>query len=96
MINQVLCREDDFRETIAVQVVKDQRVDEVGLVGGRDLLGQNLPEGRFAAPRLDGQVTGVNSFDGSRLFIRLLRRPIHNEVPLQNCAFRARLVGQLR
>ena len=93
-IHQVSGGQDDFRQAIAVEVIENQRVNEVGLLGWRDLLAQDRPEGWFAKPRLEHQMAGIDSFD--RYPLRTAGRPIHDEVPGQRGPLGTRPVDQVR
>ena len=93
MIDEVFRGENDFRQAVAVEVVQDQRVDEVGLIRGNDLHGQNRPESRFALSCFDGQVGGIDTFDRRQAIARSVCRPIHHQLTLDNGALRARWIG---
>src|SRR6266404_4332574 len=88
-INPVAGRKDDFRQTVAVEVVDNQWIDEVGLFRGRDLLGQNRTEWRLASARPRSQATRVNAPDRRRCATRRPGRPVHDQVTLQNGALPA-------
>src|SRR5438093_6577696 len=96
MKDKVFRRQNYFRKTVAVEVVENERIDEVGFFRRRDRLDKDGLERRLALACLERQTAGVDSFYGRQLRSRRLRCPIHNEVSLQDCALRERRVDQVR
>src|SRR2546427_12227107 len=96
MKDKVFRRQNYFRKTVAVEVVENERIDEVGFFRRRDRLDKDGLERRFALACLEDQTAGVDSFYGRQLGARQLRWPIHDQVSLQHGAFRERRVDQVR
>src|SRR2546427_897964 len=96
MKDKVFRRQNYFRKTVAVEIVENERIDEVGFFRRRDRLDKDGLERRLALACLERQTAGVDSFYGRQLGARRFRCPIHNQLSFQDGAFRKRRVDQVR
>src|ERR1041385_2223629 len=78
-IHQIPARQNNLRQSIAIQVVNNEWIDIHRFLGRCDFFTQNQLESRFTRLRFKSEMAGVNQFDCGN-GIRSHRYPFHREV----------------
>src|SRR6266516_3874879 len=86
-IKKILCDQKNFGKSVLVEIVNDERINQVRVFRRRDFFVKNQSKRWIAFASLDRQVSGVDSFYWNDQFVVFLRAPVHKQIAFDRGSF---------
>src|SRR5882672_10159581 len=86
-IKEIFCDQKNFGNSALVEIVNDERINQVRVFRGADFFLKNRSKRWIAFASLYRQVSGVDSFYRSEQFVVFLRAPVHKQIAFDRGSF---------
>src|SRR5437899_55459 len=86
-IKEIFCDQKNFGKSVLVEIVNDERINQVRVFRGSDFFVKDQFKRWIAFASPDRQVAGVDSFYRSEQFAVFLRAPVHQQIAFDRGPF---------